>query len=436
MSEGSVSEGPVSEGATLAGAARAAAIAPALLAHYDAHARSFPWRLPPGSAETPDPYRIWLSEVMLQQTTVAAVVPYFEHFTGRWPDVAALAHADESAVMAAWAGLGYYARARNLIACARQVADERGGRFPDEEEGLRALPGVGAYTAAAIAAIAFGRRAVVVDANVERVVSRLFAIETPLPQARPEIRAATDAITPERRAGDFAQAMMDLGAGICTVKAPQCLICPLRPHCAAAALGRGADFPVKPPKKARPERRGRVWWLEREDGHVWIVRRAEKRMLGGMTGLPDTAWDARGGAQSDSARGGAQTDKRRAGVPADRARGDMVATGWDAGGPPVPGAWVALNRPVAHVFTHFRLELTVERLVVERGCVPEGEGQWWPLGRIDAAGLPTLFAKVAAVARRVPPPAEQQQELPAERQLETPLVRPRTLSAAKGSTRK
>jgi len=363
-----------------ADATRCAAVASALLAHYDATARVFPWRVPPGAALRPDPYRVWLSEVMLQQTTVQAVIPYFETFVRRWPDVAALARADEAAVMAAWAGLGYYARARNLIACARKVTDELGGRFPDTEAGLLALPGVGAYTGAAIAAIAFGRRAVVVDANVERVVARLFAIATPLPQARPAIRAATDAITPDERAGDFAQAMMDLGAGLCTAKAPQCLICPLRRWCAAAALGRGGDFPVKPPKKAKPERTGRVWWLERADGHVWIVRRPATRMLGAMAGLPDTAWDARGGAQRDETH----DDGYGAVPPA------------DAGHPPVPGAWVALNRPVTHVFSHFRLSLTVERLTVDEGVMPEGAGQWWPLERIDAAGLPTLFAKVAA----------------------------------------
>ncbi len=340
------------------------AVAAALLAHYDRHARDLPWRVPPGGGRG-DPYRVWLSEIMLQQTTVAAVIPYFEKFTARWPDVRALAHADEGEVMAAWAGLGYYARARNLIACARVVADERGGHFPDREEGLRALPGVGAYTAAAIAAIAFGERAVVVDANVERVVARLFAIRTPLPQARAEIRDRTDAITPDDRAGDFAQAMMDLGSGICTVKAPQCLLCPLRRSCAAQATGRAEAFPVKPPKKDKPERAGTVWWLEREDGHVWIERRGERRMLGGMAGLPGTQWDARGGAKG--------------------------------GEPPMAGAWLTLNRPVVHVFTHFRLTLTVQRQRVASDCHPSGDGQWWPLDRLAEAGLPTVFAKVAAL---------------------------------------
>lgn len=340
-------------------------VAALLLAHYNRHARALPWRAAPGSTALPDPYRVWLSEVMLQQTTVAAVIPYFEAFTARWPEVAALAAADEAEVMAAWAGLGYYARARNLIACARVVAAEYEGRFPDTEEGLRALPGIGAYTAAAIAAIAFHRRAVVVDANVERVVSRLFAIATPLPASRPRIRQAMDAITPDERAGDFAQAMMDLGAGHCTVRAPQCLLCPLRAHCAAHRQGKAEAYPAKAAKKDKPHRHGTVWWLERADGHVWIERRDDKRMLGGMAGLPGSAWDQRGGGAAAAAL------------------------------PPLGGQWIALNQPVSHVFTHFRLTLTVERLRVATGAEPQGAGQWWPLDRIGQAGMPTLFAKVA-----------------------------------------
>lgn len=341
-------------------------VAQALLSHYDAHARALPWRMAPGSDVASDPYRVWLSEIMLQQTTVAAVIPYFARFTERWPTVAALASADEAEVMAAWAGLGYYARARNLIACARVVTERHDGRFPDTEEGLRALPGVGAYTAAAIAAIAFGRRAVVVDANVERVVSRLFAIETPLPAARPLIRQAADAITPEARASDFAQAMMDLGSSLCTARTPQCLLCPLRSFCVAHREGRAEAFPVKPPKKDKPHRHGIVWWLERADGHVWIERRDNTRMLGGMAGLPDTGWDK--GIEREAA--------------------------------PIAGEWIALNRPVDHVFTHFRLSLTVKRLRVAPGTAPDMAGQWWPLERIGEAGLPTLFAKVARAVMR------------------------------------
>src|SRR5688572_12852451 len=216
------------------------ATAATLLEWYDRNARRLPWRVPPGG-ERPDPYRVWLSEVMLQQTTTAHAAPYFDKFTRLWPTVEALAAAPEEAVMAEWAGLGYYSRARNLIACARAVA-ERGG-FPDSEHELRALPGIGGYIAAAVAAIAFGRRAVVVDANVERVVARLFAIADPLPAARKAIRAAAERITPETRAGDFAQAMMDLGATICTPRAPRCLLCPLSALCQARAQGRQDELP-------------------------------------------------------------------------------------------------------------------------------------------------------------------------------------------------
>ncbi|WDF73740.1 A/G-specific adenine glycosylase [Novosphingobium sp. KACC 22771] len=336
-------------------------IAPALLAWYDVHARSLPWRMPPG-ANRADPYRVWLSEVMLQQTTVAAVIPYFERFTTRWADVAALAAAPEDEVMAAWAGLGYYSRARRLVECARVVA-ARGG-FPEDEAGLRALPGLGAYTAAAVAAIAFGARAVVVDANVERVVARLFDIDTPLPAARAAIREAADAITPDARSGDFAQAMMDLGAGICSVRAPQCLICPLRAHCRGRA--RAEQLPVKPPKKAKAQRIGHAWWIER-DGAVWLIRRAASGMLGGMRALPDDGWNAR-------------VD--------------------GSGAPPIPGDWREAGR-VAHIFTHVALDLVV--MVSQGDATPDGanelkEGEWWPLDRLDEAGLPTLYARAAAVA--------------------------------------
>ncbi|MBB3953289.1 A/G-specific adenine glycosylase [Novosphingobium sediminicola] len=340
---------------------RAGSIAPALLGWYDAHARALPWRAPPG-ANRADPYRVWLSEVMLQQTTVAAVIPYFERFTTRWTDVAALAAAPEEEVMAAWAGLGYYSRARRLVECARVVAD-RGG-FPEDEAGLRALPGLGAYTAAAVAAIAFGQRAVVVDANVERVVARLFDIDEPLPAARAAIREAADAITPDARSGDFAQAMMDLGAGICSVRAPQCLICPLRSDCRGQA--RAEQLPVKPPKKAKAQRVGHAWWIERDDA-VWLIRRPANGMLGGMRALPDDGWNAR--------RDG-------------------------SGNAPLDGGWQEAGR-VAHVFTHVALDLAV--MVSQGDDRPERvneleEGEWWPLARLDEAGLPTLYARAAAVA--------------------------------------
>ncbi|ETI64936.1 adenine glycosylase [Sphingobium sp. C100] len=338
-------------------------IASDLLVYYDVHARRLPWRALPG-ANAADPYCVWLSEVMLQQTTVAAVGPYYAKFTARWPTVADLAAADDVDLMAAWAGLGYYARARNLLACARAVVRDHDGRFPDTEDGLRALPGVGAYTAAAVAAIAFGRRAVVVDANVERVVARLFAIDTPLPAARPRIRAEADRITPDARAGDFAQAMMDLGATICTPRNPACGICPLRQDCAGFATADPAAFPVKAVKKARPHRLGHGWWIERE-GQVWLVRRPGKGLLGGMRALPSSDW-------------GAAPDPT----------------------PPVSAAWITIDQPVAHVFTHFSLALSVHHAHVGRDAMPMDEGEWWPVDRIDEAGLPTLFARAADAVRK------------------------------------
>lgn len=333
-------------------------IAANLLAHYDAHARTLPWRAQPGANAT-DPYRVWLSEVMLQQTTVAAVRPYFEAFTRRWPSVESLAAASDADVMAAWAGLGYYARARNLLACARAVAGGHGGVFPDTEEGLRALPGVGVYTAAAVAAIAFGRRAVVVDANVERVVARLFAITTSMPAARVAIRAATETITPDARSGDFAQAMMDMGATICTVRNPACGICPLRLDCAAVRTADPAAFPVKAPKKVRPHRLGHGWWIER-NGQLWLIRRPDKGLLGGMRALPSSDWSA----APDAA-------------------------------PPLSADWTTVGQPVSHIFTHFALALTVHHAHLNGSADPAGEGEWWPIDRLDDAGLPTLFRRAA-----------------------------------------
>jgi A/G-specific adenine glycosylase len=331
-----------------------------LLAWYDAHARALPWRTPPhDSGTTPDPYRVWLSEVMLQQTTVAAVIPYFHRFTTTWPTVEALAAAEESALMAAWAGLGYYARARNMIACARTVVDQHGGRFPDSEAGLRMLPGIGAYTAAAIAAIAFGRRAVVVDANVERVVSRLFAVTEPLPGSRETLRTLTDSITPDRRAGDFAQAMMDLGATVCTSRNPRCLLCPLAPGCIARAEGEPDLYPIKPAKKPKPARRGIAYWLE-ADGHVLLRRRPAKGLLGGMMALPSGDW----GETAEAA-------------------------------PPADAEWWPIGT-VRHVFTHFALDLDV---LAARVPDRSTEGEWWPIDRLDAAGLPTLYARAAALGR-------------------------------------
>ena len=309
-------------------------------------------------APAPDPYRVWLSEVMLQQTTVAAVRSYFAAFTARWPTVEDLAAAPSEAVMAAWAGLGYYARARNLHACAQAVA-ARGGVFPSTEAALRGLPGLGAYTAAAIAAIAFSERAVVVDANVERVVARLFAIPTPLPAGRKAIRAAADQLTPAQRAGDFAQAMMDLGATVCTARAPRCLVCPLAGLCAARDSGTPDAFPVKAAKKPRPLRRGRAFWIERE-GAVWLVRRPDKGMLGGMRALPDDGWSAQGDG---------------------------------SGVPPLAAEWTEAGA-VTHGFTHCELVLAVATTKLSAGN-PPGTGEWWPCDRIAEAGLPTLFARAA-----------------------------------------
>jgi A/G-specific adenine glycosylase len=331
----------------------------ALLEWYDRHARALPWRAPPG-APPPDPYAVWLSEIMLQQTTVAAVRPYFAAFLRDWPRIEALADADEADVLTAWAGLGYYARARNLIACARVVANEHGGRFPDNEEALLQLPGIGRYTAAAIAAIAFGRRAVVVDANVERVVARLFAVEDPLPGARGQLHTLAGTITPDARAGDFAQAMMDLGATICTVRAPACAICPLVGICAAVKTGAPERLPVKAAKAKRPQRLGTAFWLER-DSHVLLHRRPPRGMLGGMRALPSGPWTAED-------------------------------PGLDAA--PAAAEWRTVGR-VAHVFTHFALDLAV----VVASADHHAEGEWWPIDRIEEAGLPTLFAKAAALAR-------------------------------------
>ncbi len=340
-------------------------IARALLAHYDRHARDLPWRAPPGMP-APDPYRVWLSEIMLQQTTVAAVIAYFDKFMNRWPDFAALASAEDADVMAAWAGLGYYSRARNLIKCARAVVSEHGGKLPRTSVELAKLPGIGPYTAAAIAAIAYGERAAVVDANVERVVARLFAIETPLPAAKPEIRLAVDAITPAERPGDFAQAMMDLGASLCSVRNPQCLICPLQAYCAANKAGMAETLPRKTAKKAKPERAGTAFWIER-DRHVWLVRRPDRGMLGGMRSLPDDGWTA-------------------------RIDGDSQ--------PPFASKWEPVAGKVIHVFTHFRLTLRLAATAapVDESLLPDGE--WWPLKSLDSAGLPTLFSKAVKLAIR------------------------------------
>ncbi len=330
---------------------------------YRAHARSLPWRAPPGSETLPDPYRVWLSEVMLQQTTVAAVKAYFARFTETWPTVEALAAAADPDVMAAWAGLGYYARARNLLKCARVVAGAHGGRFPDTEAGLRALPGIGHYTAAAIAAIAFQRPTVVVDGNVERVMARLAAIETPLPAARPAIHAIAAAMTPDARPGDHAQAVMDLGATICTPRNPACGICPLMTDCAGRRAGLATSLPRKLPKAAKPERRGFVYLARRGDD--WLTEmRPGKGLLGGMLGFPTSLW-------SDD----------------------------PAPAPPFAADWRSLGE-VRHTFTHFHLTLEVLTATATATSTASvmGDPDRGSYGALDAAALPTLFAKARRLA--------------------------------------
>ena len=312
-----------------------------LLQHYVDKFRPLPWRSPPG-APPPEPYRVWLSEVMLQQTTVAAVMPRFERFVARWPSVEALAAAGDEEVLSEWAGLGYYARARNLIACSRQIV--RRGGFPRTEAGLRDLPGVGAYTAAAIAAIAFGQQSAAVDTNVTRVIARRNGLEQPSPG---EVRALVSTMLPASRAGDFAQALMDLGATICRPRAPDCSACPWADDCLALRSGDPDRFPAPKLRAARPTRHGIAWWSER-DGRVWLVRRPGRGMLGGMAALPGPDWTAEP--------------------------------------PPVCGPPLARLR---HVFTHFALELSV------CGGQPEGEGWWQPLETLAEAGLPTLYRRAA-----------------------------------------
>lgn len=322
----------------------------ALLDWYDAHARSLPWRAPPGAKTKTDPYRVWLSEVMLQQTTVPHAAPYFERFTTRWPTVADLAAVEDAELMAAWAGLGYYARARNLLACARAVAAEYGGVFPQTEVELLALPGVGAYTAAAVAAIAFDQPANVVDGNVERVMSRLFAVETPLPAARPELRRLAALFVDEHRPGDWAQALMDLGSGVCRPRSPLCDQCPLAFGCEALKTGTPERYPLKTKKAERPHRRGYAYVLTDGAGRVALVRRPDRGLLGGMAGLPTSDWSA----APDFA-------------------------------PPTGGDWRAAGS-VEHVFTHFSLTLEVH--------VATGEGDFsWTLADEAAKALPTVFRK-------------------------------------------
>ena len=342
------------------------ASAAALLAWYDRHRRRLPWRAE--NAETPDPYRVWLSEIMLQQTNVRTVAPYYARFLGRWPDVSALAAESLEEVLKLWAGLGYYARARNLHACARAVVEHHGGAFPDTEDGLRALPGIGAYTAAAIAAIAFDRKATPVDGNIERVTARLFAIEDPLPGSKPTIRALTATLTPQRRAGDFAQAMMDLGATICTPKKPACALCPWREPCVARARGDAETFPRKTPKAEGRLRRGAAFVVTRKDGALLVRTRPDTGLLAKMTEVPTTDWTH----DFDDAKALAQA--------------------------PLKAGWHRAAGIVNHTFTHFPLELAVYRAGVPTGRrAPKGM-RWIAASEIDGAAFPNVMRKVIAHA--------------------------------------
>lgn len=346
-----------------------------LLAWYDRHRRRLPWRAAAG--ELADPYRVWLSEIMLQQTTVKAVGPYFEKFLLRWPDVTALGRASLDDVLRMWAGLGYYSRARNLHACAVAVLHDHGGVFPDTEDGLRALPGIGPYTAAAIAAIAFDRRTMPVDGNIERVVTRLYAIEEPLPQSKPLIQQmATTLLRPssagdeKSRAGDSAQALMDLGATICTPKKPACSLCPLNHDCAALSRGDQETFPRKAPKKTGTLRRGAAFVVTRGD-QLLVRSRPEKGLLGGMTEVPGSEWRA------------GQQDKAAL-----------------AQAPDLKGVtrWHRKAGVVTHVFTHFPLELVVYTASVpSRTRAPDGM-RWVPVATLEGEAFPNVMRKVIAHA--------------------------------------
>ena len=346
--------------------------AEALLDWYDSERRDLPWRAPPGRA--PDAYAVWLSEIMLQQTTVGAVIPFYERFLARWPTVEALAAASLDDVLAAWAGLGYYSRARNLFKCAQAVVGEHGGRFPETEEGLLELPGIGPYTAAAIAAIAFGARATPVDGNIERVVARLFAVREALPGAKPQLRRLARTLTPPSRAGDLAQAAMDLGASICTPKRPSCLMCPISTDCAAHALGLQNVLPARAARPERSVRVGLAFVALREDGHVLLRKRPEAGLLGGMLEVPSTDW-------ADTLPPIAEALRSA----------------------PVRGEWWAVPGVVTHTFTHFRLECMVYRALVPADATltfwaNSKRCSWVARRDLDRAALPSVMRKIIAHA--------------------------------------
>jgi A/G-specific adenine glycosylase len=336
----------------------------ALLDWYDRHRRRLPWRAEPG--EPADPYRIWLSEIMLQQTTVGVVVPFFLRFLARWPDVEALAAAPLDDILRSWAGLGYYARARNLHRCAKMIVEHYGGSFPPDAAELRKLPGIGDYTAGAIAAIAYGRPEIAVDGNVERVIARLYAVETSLPRAKAQIRDRARDLLPSDRAGDFAQAMMDLGATICTPKSPDCLRCPWSSRCRGRALGIAESLPRKTPKRAKPVRYGTVFWIERGDGAVLLRRRPEHGLLGGMMEVPSTDW--------------------------------LPASADAHAATPLRAEWKKLSRRVEHGFTHFHLILDIwQASAVDTGeILADGDYRWVPPRDLAGEALPSLMRKVVA----------------------------------------
>lgn len=341
-----------------------------LLEWYDAHARKMPWRIAPADrmrGVLPDPYRVWLSEIMLQQTTVAAVKDYFERFTARWPTIQALADAEDGDVMGEWAGLGYYARARNLLKCARAIATDLDGQFPDTMEGLLALPGIGPYTAAAISSIAFDQPATVVDGNVERVMARLFNEHTPLPEAKPILTDFATNLTPQQRPGDYAQAVMDLGATICTPRNPACGICVWRSPCLARELGTAAELPQKTPKKPKPIRYGTAYIASRVDGALLLERRPDKGLLGGMLGWPGSDWTE------------GETPPHAA---------------------PIRAEWKTQTAEARHTFTHFHLRLTVKTSLVPMDREPK-IGEFLALEDFRPSDLPTVMRKAFDLYRNV-----------------------------------
>ncbi|MGH6906740.1 MAG: A/G-specific adenine glycosylase [Aestuariivirga sp.] len=339
-------------------------LAARLLDWYDAQARDLPWRSKPGLR--PDPYHVWLSEIMLQQTRAATVTAYFDRFLKAWPSVTDLAHASLDDVLKAWAGLGYYARARNLHACAKIIAGDLQGRFPETEKALRALPGIGPYTEAAISAIAFNRPHAAIDGNAERVISRLYALKTPLPESKPKIRALAQALIPENRAGDFAQSLMDLGATICTPRSPDCQNCPWADHCRGRRAGIAASLPRRKSKSPPPLRYGAAFWIERRDGAVLLRRRPEKGMLGGMMEVPSTPWV---GSMPRNVRALA----------------------------PVKASWKKQRGRVEHTFTHFHLELSVLKAKAISNRAPEGGYRWVAPEALAGEALPSLMRKVVAL---------------------------------------